>query len=381
MPLLWRYLLSQYLKVFVLCVVAFIAILVTMRLDEIAYFATLGPEMRYVFLFALQQIPYILPIALPIAALISSILLVQGLSRAYELTAMRACGYSLKDILSPILVAAALFSALNFYIVSELSTTSHLQAGMLKSQLRSVNPLLLLHNKHVMRMKGFYFDTLGPSRIGEFAKDVVFFSPNKDGGRLNLLVAKQLQATPLLFKGDFVTIVTSQPAQETEGQDNLILENMQESETSIEDFSQMLEKKIWTINNDHLRLPLLLARLDEARAELSRTRQTNDKEAIKQAQRTYREGLTEVIRRISVALAVFTFTLMGLSFGISITRNHSNRGTWFVIALGTLYLFAFFVAKSFSYALAISAALYLLPHLIIIVITLWTLHRIACGVE
>lgn len=379
MPLLWRYLLKQYIKVFVLCVLAFIAILITMRLEDIAYFATLGPNLKSVILYVFQQIPYILPIALPIAALISSILLMQRLSRAYELTAMRSLGFALRDILAPIVLASLFFSAVNFYIVSELSTTSHFNAGMLKNELRAVNPLLLLHNRHVMRMKGFYFDTLGASRIGEYAQDIVFLAPNRQSERLNLVLAKELQATPSFFKGSSVTLLTTQA--ENAQNENLMIENIQENKTATEDFSQILEKKMWTVNNDHLRLPLLLVRMDELSDSLKQERLSSNNDTIRQARHTYRASITEIFRRLSLAIAVFSFTLMGVAFGISITRNHSNKGIIFVIALGAFYMIAFFIAKNFDYALGIAASLYLVPHAIIIAISSWALYRTTYGVE
>ena len=187
--------------------------MLTLRLDEIAYFATLGPEGFKVVWFALQQIPYVLPIAIPISALISAILLMQNLSRSKELAAMRSCGFSLIGILAPILVAALFLSSLNFFIISEVSTTSHHTAGQLKNQLRSVNPLLVLNNGLLMRMKGFYFDTYGSSRIGEFAQDIVLLSPNKHTDRLTLMVAKRLEVSPEFLSGDHVTFVTSQQHQ------------------------------------------------------------------------------------------------------------------------------------------------------------------------
>ncbi len=380
MPLFWRYLLSQYLKTFSLCVVAFIAILLTMRLDEIAYFATLGADVGHIAWFAVQQIPYILPIAMPIAALISAILLVQQLSHAHEITAMRTCGFSLGDILAPILVAALLLSTLNFYIISEMSTTSHLGAGQLKTQLRSINPLLVLQNKHIMQVKGFYYDTLGPSRVGEYAQDIVFFSPNKHNNRLNLLVAKQLHATPEQFTGQQVSLLTSRQRHADEPE-TLIIENMQSSTTSIEDFSQMLEKKIWSINNDHLQMAQLLVRVDEARSQLQAAQSQGKTSEVKPAKHFLYCCLSEIVRRFSVAFAVFSFTLMGLAFGINISRNHSNRGIFIVIFLAALYLIAFFAAKSFEHALIATTLLYMLPHVIICSAALWTLRRTAHGIE
>lgn len=383
MPLLWRYLLYQFLKVFFLCTISFVIILMTIRLEEIAHFATLGAEGFNIFWFALQQVPYILPLAFPISALISTILLVQGLSKSHELTALRASGFSLRDVLMPLLSAALFLSALNFYIISELSTSSHLNTALLKNRLRSINPLVLLHSKHLMQAKGFYFDTLGPSKIGELAQDIVFLSANKHHDRLNLMVAKKLQASPISFTGSHVSLLTSVPVKKDNAVEQLFLENIRETSTTVEDFSQMLETKIWTVNNDHLSLPLLLAKLEIESKNLQQARMNASSDAaevIKQTHQTCDRCYLEIMRRISVALGVFTFTLMGIAFGANIGRNSSNRNILYVILLGTLYLIAFFGAKE-AHNLILGSLLYTLPHLIIIGASLWRLKRINHGIE
>jgi lipopolysaccharide export system permease protein len=377
MPLLWRYLLSQYLKVFAFCVAAFIALLLTLRLNEIAYFATLGPEAIKILWFTLQQIPYVLPIAIPVSALISAVLLAQNLSQSKELTAMRSCGFSLKDILAPVLVAALLLSTLNFYIISELTTTSHHTAGQLKNQLRSVNPLLILNNRLLMRMKGFYFDTYGTSRLGEFAQDIVFLSPSKRSDRLALMVAKRLDVSPEQLSGDHVTFITSRRPKEGE-KEELIIENMLTSRTLIRDFSQLLEKKIWTVNNDHLQFRQLLIRKEEAKAALQNK---SKPEEIKQARHDYNRILSEIIRRFSASFSVFSFTLLGLAFGIRISRVKSSLSIFYIVFFASLYLAAFFTANSFDQAVVSASLLYLIPHLLICTASLLTLRKISVGVE
>lgn len=242
MPIIWRYLLGQYLKVFFLCLISFIAILLTTRLDEIAHFATLGSEGLLILWFTLYQIPYVVPIAIPISSLISVMILVQRLSQTHEMTAFRACGLSLREVLTPILIAGFFIAAGNFYIVSELATESHLATSFTKMELRAVNPLLLLHNKHLMRLKGVYSDTLGNSRIGEYAGDIVVAMPNKHNASVNLIVAKNLQADPTLFTGKNMTIITPMSSDSLR-QDQMMIENMESMKTSIKDFSQILQKR------------------------------------------------------------------------------------------------------------------------------------------
>jgi len=378
MPIFWRYLLSHYLKVLFLCIVAFVAVLLTTRLDEIAHFATLGPEGMYILLFTLHQIPYILPIAIPIACLISSILLIQRLSRTHELTALRAAGMSLAGILTPILLAASFLTLGTFYIVSELSTQSHLTTSLLKTELRSINPLLLLHNKHLMKLKGIFFQTLGPSKMGESAQDVIIAMPNKHNDRINLLIADRLRASHKKFVGNGIVLITSLDVEEGK-HDNLVVENIGEARTTIQDFTQMMQKKVWTLNNDHLQMSLLLAKLAEEKGALANQSLLPPQQ--KALKRSLSRGYSEIFRRVSVALAAFTFTLMGCAFGINISRNQSNRGIFIVICLAAFYLIAYFVGKGIEDQLLGSATLYFAPHLVILFSALFMLHRAAKGIE
>jgi lipopolysaccharide export system permease protein len=380
--IIWRYLLGQYFKVLLLCTLAFVAILLTTRLDDIAHFTTLGAQGKYILLFTLYQIPYILPIAIPISGLISAILLIQRLSYTHELTAFRACGMGLRNILAPILLAAGLFSFLNFYIVSELATASHLQAGILKSELRSINPLLVLQNKHLMRLKGFYFASMGPCRPGESAAEVIVATPNNHNNRLNLLVAQQLNATSSSFSGKGVTLISCLQSDEGEAFDHLAIENMGQITTSVKDFSQMVQKKDSKLHNDHLRLPLLLARMENEHQSLLHAKEAKAAEPeIKLLQRNMNRCYSEIVRRISVAMAMFTFTLMGTAFGVSISRNRSSRGVVVVICLAAVYLIAYFVAKGSDHLLTTSILLYTLPHLLIIGLSIWALKRVTKGIE
>ena len=382
MPVLWRYLLSHYLRVFFFCTFAFIAILLTMRLNEIAHFATLGAEGRYVLWFTLFQIPYILPIAIPISCLISAIILIQRLSDANELTALRASGISIRNILAPILFAGAFVSMGNFYIVSEMATTSHLSTGMLKSELRSMNPLLLLNNKHLMRLKGYYVDTLGSSRVGENASDIIIGIPNKSSDGISLIIAKNLKASPLEFSGQGITLISSLPTNEEGHFDQLIIENVASAATTIQDFSQMMQKKVWSLNNDHLKLGLLLAKIGEEKNSLVQAEASDQPvSSQKQIQRSINRGNTEIVRRISIALSAFTFTLMGTAFGISISRTRSNKGLFIVIALAAIFLFSYFTAKGIDHLFIASTLVYLVPHLLIVVMSIWALKRATKGIE
>ncbi len=382
MPILWRFLLEQYFKVLVLAAISFIAVLLTTRLDEIAHFATLGAEGIYVLWFTLYQIPYILPIAIPISCLISVIILLQRLSTTHELTALRASGLSIRQILTPILIAAAWLSLGSFYLISEVATDSHLATGILKTELRSMNPMLLMNNKYLMKMKGFYFDTLGSSRAGESAQHVIIAMPNKNNTRINLMLAKGLEADTDLFTGKGVTLLSSLGNLDRGKSDHLMIENIGEAKTTLRDFSQMIEKKVWTVNNDHLKMPALMIRLRDDREAfddaVAQERPTSEQ---KQLKRTINRDLSEIFRRVSLALAVFTFTLMGAAFGVTISRQKSNKGMIYTICLATLFLVTYFMAKGIDHVLSVPIILYFAPHVLIVALSVWALQRASKGVE
>ena len=339
-----RYLLFQFLKVQLFCVVSFIAILLTTRLKEIAHFATLGAERGAIFWFAFCQIPYILPIAIPVACLISSIVLIQRLSASNELTALRASGKSLRTILSPILFAAFILALINFYVASELATQSHLETRKLEHQLREINPLFLLQNKHLSKFKGIYVNAEGHS--AEKASNLLIGLWSSYNQRIHLMTAQELAVSDSLILGKNLTFLTTFEAQGYPHQDNILIENVEKNTTSSEEFYQLLKKNVWRFHNDYLRLPILWAQIHYQWDQLYQARKNNAPETkIKEICKNLNSSFSEIFRRISIALAAFTFTLMGAAFGMSIGRYHTQKGVYYVVAKPRYIYLATFLPK------------------------------------
>ena len=382
MPVLWRYLLSQYFKVLLLCLFAFLAILLTTRLNEIARFASLDTDIKYLLLFALYQIPYILPITIPISCLISSMILFQRLSLTQELTALRSCGFALRSIISPILIVATYLTLINFYIVSELATHSHLASKQMINELRSINPLLLLQNSQLLKMKGIYSSIQSPITSEEVISDVIIATTNKSNDRLFLLIIKQLEVSSKKMTAYSTTSISSREPNQKNFYDHLLIENINKSTTPLDDISVFYKKEGWRLNEDHLKMPLLLVRTHELIFSL---KEANDlgksQEEIQTLKFELQECFTEIFRRLSLALAAFTFSLMGTAFGISIGRQRSKKSLIFVVGLAALFLCSFFLAKGLNQHLILSTLLYTVPHLLIIITSIWWLKQVTKGIE
>ena len=129
MTILFRYILREYAKIFLMCFVGLMTIYLVVDFFEkvrrfLRYDAGLTPMLAY---FALRTPAISFQIA-PLAILMATLLTLGLLSRSNEITAMRSCGISLPWIASPFIVfatAAALvllsFSATVIPVASDLA--------------------------------------------------------------------------------------------------------------------------------------------------------------------------------------------------------------------------------------------------------------------
>ncbi len=377
MPVIWKYLIVNFLRIFGLSVGAFLAILIASRLEEVAHFASLGAPISLIALFALFQVPYILPIAIPISCLISGVLLMKQLSSDQELTAIRAAGFSLKEVAFPILLTAFALSLVNFYCVSEVATFSHYQANLLKNELRSVNPLLLLRNKHLLKTKGMYFDALGASKLGQSASDILLAIPEQKPKTLQLIVAKNLSVQPDEISAKGLSFFTPFGKMARDQYDQLLIENISSGTIPLKDFAELIEKKTIKITPDSLSLNAVITILQDKREQTHRPNITPlEKKELVDSIRTL---ISEIARRFSLGFAPVTLTLLGLSFGVSISRKPSTMTLFFPIALTALFLTTFFAAKAMEQKSGLAIALYAFPQLLIILASVFKMWRISHG--
>lgn len=364
MPIVWRYLLRSYFQVLLLCVSAFICILIVIRFQEVARFATSGAPMLKVLLFALLQVPYILPIAIPVSGLIAAMILFQRLSLTHELTAMRTCGMGLRALATPLFFAGFLLTLVNFTVASELSPRCRSISKQLIFEMAAANPLFLLQKESLVKLKNAYYD-IGVLKANQYAEDVLLIVKNTSSGRMTVMSAKELALDGDLLKGKQVAFISSVDSKKDRGFDHLVIENQAEMNTKAAHLSQFLQTVDWTASYENLPLRMILAH-DFV--------QKNHLNVSKGAQ-------VEISRRISISLAAFTFTLIGVAFGMQIGRNRSKKGIVWAICLAAGFLVCFIAAKSFRHSPMLSSAIYLLPHPFIALLALRSLKSIREGVE
>lgn len=363
MPILWRYILRNFFQVFLLCVGSFIGVLLVLRFQEIARFAASGAPKLKVLLFMLLQVPYILPIAIPISCLIASMLFFQKLSHMHELTALRTCGLGLKPIITPLLFVGILLSAVNFTVSCELTPRSRGMTKTLIYEMAAENPLFLLQKESLLKLKHVFMD-MKVLKASKYAENVVLVLKNASTDRLALVSARQLYLNGELLRGDNVAIISSVDPKKETGFDHLVIENQAEMNTPASNFTQFTPHTDWQSSYEYLPLKSILAN-----------------ERLEQGSGLSRSALLEISRRLSLSLAAFTFTLIGIAYGIEIGRNRSKKRIFWAIVLASLYLVCFIMAKSLRHSPTLSTAIYLLVHPLIILLSLKSLRTVARGIE
>lgn len=254
MTLYSRYLLLSYFKILGLTLGTFIAFLLVYQLEDVAQFAAFGVPLSKLCLFIFLQIPFLLPLALPIACLLASLLLMQRLSTANELTALRASGYSLMHILLPLLTAGSFLSLAAFYINSELATSAHRKTREMIVEVTSINPLVMLQHSAIGQLKGAFVQ-MDPICQGHDVANLVVALPGK---RLVLGLCDRLSIVEGELQGEQTSWITTLPQEQ--GFDHLILENLNCTHSPAVELMTLLRTKGWRLAHDHLCWRLLSAR-------------------------------------------------------------------------------------------------------------------------
>lgn len=357
-PILWRYVVGAYLKVFFLSVSTFVSVLIVSRFKDIARFAALSANWPKTGLYVLYQIPFILPMAIPLSAFIASFLVFQRLSRTQELTAFRALGLSFRNILIPLLMMSGFFTILNFSIVAELSPFCRLESNALLYRETSDNPLLLLQRQNLIKIRNTYL-RMSAREDGSRVRNFLFITYNEANQRLNLLSANKMKIEGEELMGQDVAIL-SHLFSDAGQFDPLILENQKTVRTEAALLSDSLKKNRPKIDNASLTLRMLKHKLHE-----------------KPKQR--RSALVEVIRRTSLAFSVLTFTFVGCAFGIEQGRNPKKWPLLYALLISLSVLASYFLGKNFKAAPLMALLVYLIPHLLAWFFSLLRILRLSRG--
>ena len=363
MPIIWRYLLKKIFSIFILSIFSFIIILLITQTHAIARFAILSPSLSSVALFVGCQVPYILPIAIPLSCLISTFITMKNLSVQHEITAFRALGLNLRTLLMPPLLLGLFFSCVNFMIAAELTPRTRKVAQKLIFSSTMDNPLFLIQNSNKLGMEDSIIDMKTENR-GKTAKDVTFATINKNTGHIFLSKIDQLALKKDQLTGKNMTLLTYLEADHEAPFDPLFIENQKSIAFSADFLCNLLETKQYRDEPKHWELGSLIHYIKKGSEGQSERKQ---------------KAFFEIERRSFYAIITLLLTWMGSVLGITINRSESKKQL-VLITLYTLTTFIFAIlAKSFSQNALLSTLFFALPILIVVMGMLHAQQKILRG--
>ena len=338
-PKLWRYLLSKYLQIFFLSVCSFIAILLVSRFKDVARFAAVTADWGKTGLFLAYQIPIILPMAAPISALIASLLLFQRLNRSYELTALRSSGIGLGALFAPLFFASALLSVLHFSLCAEIAPYCRRESRTLLYRETSANPLLLLQRQRLVKIPDIFLK-MKVKEEGKVAHDLLLIAYNEAYERLSLITARRLSLDGEQLLGEDVALITPL---ELHNEEALLIENQSSIAMETPLLSAAIRKNRPSLDASTLNLRMLRLRSQEWG-------------------RGAQSARVEILRRISLSLSLFSFTLLGFAFGIELSRVPTKKGLIRAVVLALTVLVSYLLGRALKQDMVLASLAFLAPH-------------------
>ena len=195
MNTLRHYVTTSFLTTFLATVAVFTFVLSIGGLFKLTDLVTRGVALRPLLAFFINGVPSALSFAIPISAITASLLLFGRLSADSEITAMRACGISLWQVLRWFLPLAFLLLLVCTYINAELVPRGHYSRWLAIARLGAGSPLELIEEGRTIRE----FDGLllyVERRKGEVLEHIRIFDEREPGRTREIKAERGVVAMP-----------------------------------------------------------------------------------------------------------------------------------------------------------------------------------------
>lgn len=132
----------------------------------------------------------LVPMALPLAILLSSIMTFGNLGEHYELVALKSSGISLRKIMMPLIVLTLFISVAAFYFSNVVMPYANLKMGALMWDVRNQKPSLAIKEGIFYNgIDGYSIRIGSKDEEGTNLKDIVIYNHTANKGNMNVMMA------------------------------------------------------------------------------------------------------------------------------------------------------------------------------------------------
>lgn len=337
MRTLHRYILSSFLTTFLLAMLVLTFVMTIGLVFSSMKFIARGMPAGVFLMSIVQSLPGTLSYSVPIAALVSSLLVFSRLSSDSEISAMRSCGVPLVAIMRTPVLLAVLLSLVCLYINDNVSPDSNYARSFRRKAFRTKD-LTALIEPGTWAEVGDY-DIFVARRSGENLDDLRVNQPMKNGGVREITAAHAVIRSETDEEGNPVSFldmrtVTIDPFNEDQPgamradtwKLPLSALTRKEGEPDPKEDKAPPRHRIKDMRSWELMRDILVARTIPPRT-------APEKRAISRAK-------AEIASRLSLAMACFCFVIVGIPLGIQNHRRQSSIGLALAGSVaGAFYLF------------------------------------------
>lgn len=350
MNILNRHILKNLLYIFVasLLVLTFILVLGLM----IKILSRLDTTVSQIFIFKmfLMLLPKILAYAIPIASLVSVTLVFSRMSAENEITAMRASGISLWQIVNPAILLALVSSGCLFYL--NMFAVPHLEAtrkSMMKGELLS-NPSTFLRGGTTIDLGGLSVE-IGEKREDGTLKDLRVIEVDKANDIVsNQLLAqsgKIIDTTENSFTIEFIDVIildnnwefTKNKGSEKKALSGVKVTRLPNANTTYTFYTND------ELNSGNLRKRAKYLNIREMIARLAVLKK---KEQTKTVRREHTDLLYNLNKNLALSFSPLAFLLMALPFGLRSSRSETSVGLFISLVVMMTYYATILITGAFD---------------------------------
>lgn len=344
MRVLTRYVLTDFVVSFGLTLAVFTFVMYVGALMQAIDLLAQGVSGTVILQIMWYNVPYLLSFSIPMSAITATLLVFGRLSIDGEITALKACGLSLWQIVAPVLLFAVCLTTFCLYLNFYAAPDSHFARRQAKISFSDLNPLALLEegrfNYDFPGMQ-IYAGTIRSEGGADFARlrDIIMNEIGPKGVRRNVRAKTgtiEIDKANLRLNIELRDVAIEDHDPENPGKITILPSEIYSFNPSYE---QLLKSKNISKGVKDLTFPELLAAIRDPSA----TGRAQDARA--RAHEKMRT-MVEFHKRVANAVSCFAFILVGIPLGLRNRRRESSKGIG--ISLGIVVFFYFFLVVAES---------------------------------
>jgi lipopolysaccharide export system permease protein len=293
-------------------------------IKEVFELVSQGVPLSFVFWFMVYSLPMILSLTLPFGILVATILVFGRMSADNEITAMRACGISVLQIISPMIIFTVAFTCLSLWLQLVVGPQFAGEAKDLMKQVAVEHPIALLKSSEDNELGDYIVNVSDIDKDGRMKGIQIFeFSSDKSWIRKDItaqtgvieLDREQRVMNVILFKANY---------QDYEAPDAVPKRGISEKIQIPFRYDEEFNRRRLTLKPRYMLLEHLFGRI---MLEMRRGRD-------------FAYLLVELNKRIALGLSPLSFLLLGIPLAIRTSRRETSVGLFLSVVLGGVYYFS-----------------------------------------